>query len=50
MIIEKPRKSPMKYKGGKYKVVKIISQLMPTDISALVSPFFGFGVLELNVA
>ncbi|MGL5079656.1 MAG: DNA adenine methylase, partial [Waterburya sp.] len=40
-------KSPLRYPGGKSKVVDIITARFPKDIDVLVSPFIGGGSVEL---
>jgi DNA adenine methylase len=43
-------KSPLRYPGGKSRAVKIITQLIPNDVTELVSPFIGGGSVEIDCA
>src|SRR5574338_1142976 len=43
-------KSPLRYPGGKSRAVKIISKYIPKNTTALCSPFFGGGSVELACA
>jgi DNA adenine methylase len=43
-------KSPLRYPGGKYRAIKLITRLIPAGVTELVSPFFGGGSIELNCA
>jgi DNA adenine methylase len=43
-------KSPLRYPGGKYRAIKLITSLIPAGLTELVSPFFGGGSIELNCA
>lgn len=43
-------KSPLRYPGGKSRAVKIVTELIPPDVTELVSPFVGGGSIELACA
>jgi DNA adenine methylase len=43
-------KSPLRYPGGKYRAINLITSLIPSEVTELVSPFFGGGSIELNCA
>jgi DNA adenine methylase len=43
-------KSPLRYPGGKYRAIELITSLVPSGVTELVSPFFGGGSIELNCA
>jgi hypothetical protein len=45
-----PLRSPIKYPGGKRKLIPEILQRLPTDLSLLCEPFFGGGSLGLQLA
>ena len=49
MSIKKFR-SPLRYVGGKYRLIDKIWDFIPHDTKEIVSPFFGGGALELNLA
>jgi DNA adenine methylase len=38
--------SPLRYPGGKSKASKILNEFVPSDVTSLVSPFFGGGSFE----
>lgn len=40
-------KSPLRYAGGKSLAVGLITELLPDDVSGIVSPFFGGGSFEI---
>ena len=42
--------TPLKYPGSKTWLVRKMLLSVPTDIAEFVSPFFGSGVIELNIA
>lgn len=42
--------TPLKYPGSKTWLVRKMLLSVPTDISEFVSPFFGSGIIELNIA
>lgn len=43
-------KSPLRYPGGKSRAVKQIAELIPPELDAICSPFFGGGSVELACA
>lgn len=45
-----PLRSPIKYPGGKRKLIPEILQRLPTNLSLLNEPFFGGGSLGLQLA
>ena len=45
-----PLRSPIKYPGGKRKLIPEILQRLPVDLSLLCEPFFGGGSLGLQLA
>lgn len=45
-----PLRSPIKYPGGKRKLIPEILQRLPADLSLLCEPFFGGGSLGLQLA
>ena len=49
MVVGTP-KSPLRYPGGKSRAVKHILSLIPSDLDAICSPFFGGGSVELACA
>lgn len=42
--------SPLQYLGGKWWLVDVIGEYLPADCDTIISPFFGGGALELNLA
>ena len=42
--------SPLRYPGGKYSYFNKLLEYIPDDTDAIVSPFFGGGAIELNLA
>ena len=42
--------SPLKYPGGKHWLFKTLQQYIPEDTKEVISPFFGGGALEINLA
>ena len=42
--------SPLKYPGGKFNHLHRIFPVFPTTLNTLVSPFFGGGSIEMNLA
>jgi len=42
--------SPLRYPGGKSRASKILEKYIPSDVSTLVSPFFGGGSFENHLA
>ena len=46
----KTLKSPIQYTGGKGWLFKTFSQYLPSDTKEVVSPFFGGGAVEINLA
>ena len=40
-------RSPLRYPGGKSRAVSAILETIPNGITALTSPFFGGGSIEL---
>ena len=42
--------SPLRYPGGKYSFFNKLLEYIPDDTDAIVSPFFGGGAIELNLA
>ena len=42
--------SPLRYPGGKSRASKILSKYIPSDVTSLVSPFFGGGSFENHLA
>ena len=48
--MDKVINSPITYPGGKRWLLKRLVALMPADTQEMVSPFFGGGAIELNLA
>ncbi|MDB5226294.1 MAG: hypothetical protein JWN78_487 [Bacteroidota bacterium] len=48
--VEYSENSLLRYPGGKTRAVEIITRYFPSDITELVSPFFGGGSIELSLA
>jgi DNA adenine methylase len=44
------RLSPLRYPGGKSRATKVITDLIPQNVTELASPFFGGGSVELACA
>jgi len=42
--------SPLRYPGGKSRASKILEKYIPSDVTSLVSPFFGGGSFENHLA
>lgn len=42
--------SPIRYQGGKKWAAKLLMSLIPPGVDEIVSPFFGGGAFELNLA
>lgn len=42
--------SPLQYAGGKHWLWKTFMEFFPKDVDEVVSPFFGGGAIELNLA
>jgi DNA adenine methylase len=40
-------RSPLRYPGGKSRATKVITDLIPEDVTELISPFLGGGSVEL---
>lgn len=43
-------KSPLRYPGGKYRAVEIITSYFPKNLKTFLSPFIGGGSIELHVS
>ena len=43
-------KTLLRYPGGKAKAVKILEKYIPENTTKIVSPFFGGGSLEFQLA
>ncbi len=43
-------RSPLRYPGGKTRGISFITQYFPTNITEMISPFFGGGSIELHMA